>query len=127
MDDRAQDTDRLAEVEAALARCVADMRTTADLAVRAALEEVRQVIPDAAVVEVHGSMNEDWLNVLRIKRVRSAAGEVLFDVDAGADAETEDFLHLIGTEVLDNVIDFTGDDYMGTHQLAIEAVAQREQ
>lgn len=51
--------------------------------------------------------------------MRSAAGEVLFDVEVGAEPEVEDALHEIGTELLDLFVDLTGDAYMGTHQLEI--------
>ena len=61
----------------------------------------------------------DWLRVLRFRSVRSAAGEVLFDVEVGAEPEVEDALHEIGTELLDLFVDLTGDAYMGTHQLEI--------
>lgn len=78
---------------------------------------MRVALPGAAVIELHGWMNEDWLKVLRIRSVRSAAGEVLFDVEVGAEPQVEDALHEIGTELLDLLVDLRGEDYMGTHEL----------
>jgi hypothetical protein len=57
-------------------------------------------------------MNEDWLKVLRIRSVRSSTDEVLFDVEAGAEPEIEDALHEVGSELLDLLVDLTGDAYM---------------
>lgn len=108
-----------AEFDAALARYTADAERLAELAERLAMAEVRALLPDAAVGVVHGWMNEDWLKVLRIQRVRSVTEEILFDVETGAEAEIEDALHEIGTELLDLIVDLTGDTYMGTQELEI--------
>lgn len=108
-----------AEFDAALARYTADAERLAELTERLAMAEVRSVLSDAAIVEVHGWMNEDWLKVLRIRTVRSSSGEVLFDVEVGAEPETEDVLHEIGTELLDLLVDLTGDDFMGTQELEV--------
>jgi len=115
-----QDTPGLrAEFDAALARYTADAQRLAELAERLAMAEVRAVVPGAAVVVVHGWMNEDWLKVLRIRGVRSATDEVFFDVEAGAEPEVDDALHEIGSDLLDLLVDLTGDAYMGTHELQI--------
>lgn len=108
-----------AEFEVALARYTADAERLAGLAEQLAMAEVRALLPGAAVVVVHGWMNEDWLKVLRVRTARSATGEVLFDVEAGGEPETEDALHEIGTELLDLLVDLTGDAYMGTHEMEI--------
>lgn len=108
-----------AEFEAVLAQYTATGERLAFLAERVALAKVRTLLPAAAVVEVHGWMNEDWLKVLRIRSVRSAAGSSLFDVEADAEPEIEDALHEIGTELLDLLVDLTGDNYMGTHEMGI--------
>lgn len=108
-----------AAFDAVLARYTADAERLTELAERLAMAEVRAVLPGAAVVVVHGWMNEDWLKVLRIQRVRSVTEEILFDVEAGADAEIEDALHEIGTELLDLLVDLTGDTYMGTQEFEV--------
>jgi len=111
-----------AEFDAALARCTADVERLAELAERLAMAEVRAVLPGAAVVVVHGWMNEDWLKVLRIQRVRSVTEEILFDAETGAEAEIEDALHEIGTELLDLIVDLTGDAFMGTQDFEVDPV-----
>lgn len=117
--DRLDESGLRALFDVALARYTEDVERLAVLTERLAMAEVKAVLPGAGIVEVHGWMNEDWLRVLRIRPVRSAAGEVLFDVKVGAEPEVEDALHEIGTELLDLLVDLTGDAYMGTHQLEI--------
>lgn len=106
-----------AEFDAALARYTADAERLADLAERLAMAEVRALLPGVSVVVVDGWMNEDWLKVLRIRSVRSATEEILFDIETGAEPEIEDALHETGSELLDLLVDLTGDAYMGTHEL----------
>lgn len=66
----------------------------------------------------HGWRNEDWLRVLRVRQVLDADGGVLFDEDEGHDDEAaEQAIDLAGTEYLDLLMDFTGDEYLGAHQL----------
>lgn len=109
-----------AEFDAALARYSSDAERLAELAERLAMADVRAVLPGAAVVVAHGWMNEDWLKVLRIQRVRSVTEEILFDVETGAEAEIEDALHEVGTELLDLIVDLIGDTYMGTQEFEVE-------
>lgn len=119
MSDQHDEPEVRAEFEAVLGQYTAVGERLASLAEHLALAEVRRLLPDGAVVEVHGWMNEDWLKVLRISSVRSATGAVLFDVEAGAEPEIDDTLHEIGTELLDLLVDLTGDTYMGTQELPI--------
>lgn len=46
-----------------------------------ALATLADVLPGATAVEAFGELNEDWIPTLRIRRARSADGEVLFDAD----------------------------------------------
>jgi hypothetical protein len=119
MDDQLDETGLRPQFDVALARYAEDAERLAELTERLALGEVKAVLPGAEAVEVHGWMNEDWLKVLRIRSVRSAAGEVLYDVETGAEPAVEDALHEIGTELLDLLVDLTGDAYMGTQELPI--------
>jgi hypothetical protein len=82
-----------------------------------ALQTLRGLFPSASTVEVEGWMNEDWLRVLRVRRVLGAEGVVLFDVAPGADPEIEEAIDEVGTEYLDLLLDLTGDAYMGHHEL----------
>jgi hypothetical protein len=73
--------------------------------------------PTAARIDVEGWMSEDWLRVLRARRVLDAEGVVLFDVALGADPDLEETIDEVGTEYLDLLLDLTGDAYMGHHEL----------
>ena len=62
-----------------------------------------------------GEWNEDWIPTLRIDRVVTASGEVLFDASQGhLDRAVEDAVDMVNVEYLDVLIDLTGDDYMGS-------------
>lgn len=117
MDDQADASAVRREFDTLLARYTADSERLAALTEQLAMIEIQALLPDAAVVDVHGWTNEDWLKVLRIRSVRSATGEVLYDTEAGADPEIEDALHKIGYELLDLLVDLTGDAYMGPQEL----------
>lgn len=88
------------------------------LAERVTWGTLRGLFPSASSVEVEGWMNEDWLRVLRVRRVLDAEGVVLFDVALGADPDVEETIDEVGTEYLDLLLDLTGDAYMGHHELA---------
>lgn len=90
----------------------------APLAERMVWRTLRSHFPSASTVEVAGWMNEDWLRVLRVRRVLDGEGVVLFDVARGADPEIEEAIDEVGTEHLDLLLDLTGDAYMGHHELA---------
>ena len=93
----------------------------APLAERLAVETVADALPAAQVIEVRGEFNEDWLRILRIERVLSAAGEVLFDVTAGHDdRRVEDAIDEVNYEYLDLLLDLTGDLHMGNSVLELE-------
>ena len=93
----------------------------APLAERLAIETVAEVLPGATVIELHGEFNEDWLRILRIHRVLSATGEVLFDVAEGHDdRRVEDAVDEVNYEYLDLLLDLTGDLYMGNSAIELE-------
>lgn len=106
------------ELEAEFGRILGEWqalgRTLAELCERLAIETVVNVMPGAAVVEVLGEFNEDWLRTLRIRRVLTAADTVLFDVDEGHDdPQVEAAIDYVNTEYFDLLLDLTGDTYMG--------------
>ena len=70
--------------------------------------------PNAASVELFGECNEDWLRILRIRQVRSSAGDVLFDIAEGHDdPRVEAAVDEANYEHLDLLLDLTGDLHMG--------------
>jgi hypothetical protein len=89
----------------------------AALAERVVWQTVHDLLPLANTLEVEGWMNEDWLRVLRVRRVLDADGVVLFDVAHGADPSLEEAIDEVGTEYLDLLLDLTGDAFMGHHEL----------
>lgn len=93
-------------------------RTLADLTERLAIETLADLLPGTAVVEVHGEFNEYWLRTLRIRRVLSSDGAVLFDVEEGHDdPQVEAAIDEVNTEYLDLLLDLTGDTYMGASSI----------
>jgi hypothetical protein len=88
--------------------------TLAELAERLAIETLVDVLPGAAVVEVQGEFNEDWLRTLRVRRALDADGIVLFDVEQGHDdPRVEAAIDEVNSEYLDLLLDLTGDTHMG--------------
>lgn len=109
-----------AEFSRALDEWRAHGRTVAELSERLAIETLVDVLPGAAVVEVYGEFNEDWLRTLRIRRVLSAYGTVLFDGEQGHDdPRVEQAIDDVNTEYLDLLLDLTGDTYMGASVLTL--------
>ena len=93
-------------------------RTLAELSERLAIETLVDALPGASVVEVRGEFNEDWLRTLRIRRVLTADGTVLFDVEEGHDdPRVEATIDEVNTEYLDLLLDLTGDAYMGASEI----------
>jgi hypothetical protein len=93
----------------------------APLAERLALETVADALPGTKVIEVRGEINEDWLRILRIQRVLSATGEVLFDVAEGHDdRRVEVAIDEANAEYFDLLLDLTGDTYMGNSAFELE-------
>ncbi len=89
-------------------------RTLAELAQRLAVETIVDVLPGATAIEVHGEFNDDWLRTLRVRRVLTADGNVLFDVEQGYDdPQVEGAIDHVNTEYLDLLLDLTGDAYIG--------------
>lgn len=92
----------------------------AALSERLAIETLGDVLPGAARVEVRGEFNEDWLRTLRIRRVLSADGAVLFDAEEGHDdPQVEAAIDHVDTEYLDLLLDLTGDTYMGASTIEL--------
>lgn len=86
--------------------------------IASALSEVAEVLPGATSLEVLGETNEDGLDILRIQRVRSTAGDALYDIDTGhPDRVVEDRIDHVGSEYLDQLLDITYGRYFGTHVL----------
>jgi hypothetical protein len=93
----------------------------APLAEQLAGATVADVLPEAQIIEVRGEINEDWLRILRIRRVFSGRGDVLFDVAEGDDdRRIEDTIDQVNADYLDLLLDLTGDLYMGDHTLEPE-------
>ena len=93
----------------------------APLAERLAVETVADALPEAKVIEVRGEINEDWLRILRIQRVLSVTGEVLFDATEGHNERwVEDAVDEANAEYLDLLLDLTGDLYMGNSAIELE-------
>jgi hypothetical protein len=84
-----------------------------------ALAPIRDVLPDAHRLQVHGEFNEDWLPTLRIHRVVGRDGTVLFDSAIGdPDERVHEVVDEVEVEYLDLLVELTGDDYMGSKELA---------
>ena len=89
-------------------------RSLAELSERLVLETLVDVLPDASVVELRCEFNEDWLGTLRVRRVLTSEGTVLFEVAQGHDdPRVEAAIDEVNTECLDLLLDLTGDAYMG--------------
>ena len=88
--------------------------------------ELAEVLPGAVSLEVLGETNEDGLDILRIQRVRDSAGELLYDIEAGhPDRAVEDRIDHVGSEYLDQLLDITYGEYVGTHVL--ESPSKRDE
>jgi len=86
-----------------------------------ALDEVAEVLPGSASLEVLGETNEDGLDILRIERVRNAQGDVLYDIETGhPDRAVEDRIDHVGSEYLDQLLDITYGEFFGEHVLVGE-------
>lgn len=106
------------ELEAQFSRVLGEWQSLgsalAAMSERLAIETLGDVLPGAARVEVHGEFNEDSLRSLRIRRVVTADGTVLFDVEQRhEDPRVEAAIDEVNTEYLDLLLDLTGDAYMG--------------
>lgn len=106
------------ELEAEFSRVLDEWQSLgsalAALSERLAIETLADVLPGASVIEVRGEFNEDWLRTLRIRRVLSADGAVLFDVEHGHDdPRVEAAIDDVNTEYLDLLLELTGDAHMG--------------
>lgn len=89
-------------------------RRLAEQCERLAIETLVDVLPGASGVEMRGEFNEDWLRILRVRRVLTADGTALFDVEGGHDdPQVEAAIDEVNTEYLDLLVDLTGDSYMG--------------
>lgn len=105
------------ELEAEFSRVLGEWQSLgsalAALSERLAIETLVDVLPGGSVVEVYGEANEDWVRTLRIRRVVTADGTVLFDVEQGhEDPRVEAAIDEVNTEYLDLLLELTGDAYM---------------
>lgn len=83
--------------------------------VRMALATLAEVLPGAESIDAVGSCDEDLNSTLRIQRVRSVEGAVLFDVDRGHPTRAvEDAVDRVDIEYLDVLIAIAADRYTGT-------------
>ena len=89
-------------------------RTLAELCERLTTETLVDLLPGASVIELRGEVNEDLLRTLRVRRVLTGDGTVLFDAGEGHDdPQVESAVDEVNTEYLDLLLDLTGDTYMG--------------
>ena len=112
------------ELEAGFSRVLDEWQTLgralAELTERLAVKTLAGALPGASVVEVHGGFNEDWLRTLRIRRVLTADGTVLFDVEEGHDhPQVEAAIDDVNTEYLDLLLDLTGDTHVGASTIEL--------
>ena len=91
--------------------------------IASAMAEVAEVLPGTTSLEVLGETSEDGLDILRIQRVRNAAGNLLYNIDTGhPDRVVEDRIDHVGSKYLDQLLDVTYGEYFGTHVLEAPAV-----
>lgn len=93
-------------------------RELVELLPAVSIDLLREVLPRTAAVEVYGEMNEDWLTVVRVERVLSPDGDILFNTTTGhPDRAVEDLIDRIDTEFLDHLVHLAPDAYLGHHTL----------
>jgi hypothetical protein len=103
------------ELEEARAAYEQSVHRLVPLLVRAVLTHVAEVLPGTKQLEVLGEINEDWIPTLRIQRVLDGDGRVLYDTETGHhDPAVEARIETANTEYLDQLLDLTGDEYLGT-------------
>jgi hypothetical protein len=86
-----------------------------------ALAKVAEVLPGTATLDVLDETNEDWVPILRVRRVHDAAGVVLYDAEHGhPDRGVEARIDEVGSEYLDLLLDLTGDDFVGPSVIAAD-------
>jgi hypothetical protein len=79
-----------------------------------ALTTLAEVLPGAVSIDARGEYNEDLIAMLRVQRVRTAAGEVLFDVNDGhPDRAVEDTVDEVDIEYLDALAAISSGRYLG--------------
>ena len=95
-------------------------RSLAELSERLTIETLTDLLPGVSVVEVHGKLNEDWLRILRVRRVLAADGAVVFDAEEGhEEARVEEAIDEVNSEYLDLLLDLTGDTFMGSSAIEL--------
>lgn len=115
------DQQLVTEFKSARAQWVAVGQSLASLTASFVMETVIDVLPEAQMIEVRGEFTEDWLRVLRVQRVLSATGEVLFDVAVGHDdRRVEAAIDEVNEEYFDLLLDLTGDAYMGDSVIELD-------
>lgn len=83
------------------------------LLTRMAVDTLREVLPRARQLRTLGEINEDWLPILRIRRVLDGQGNVLFDTEVDGDPRVEETIETVNLEYLDRLLELTGDELMG--------------
>lgn len=83
-----------------------------------AMARIREVLPDATVLETLGDVNEDLMPRLRTRRVLGADEVVLFDVvDGHEDRAVEDAVDEVDIEYLDPLAEVTSGSMAGLIRL----------
>lgn len=79
-----------------------------------ALATLAEVLPGAHSIDARGECDEDLIATLRVQRVRSATGEVLFDANEGhSDRAVEDAVDEVDIEYLDALAAISSGRYLG--------------
>jgi hypothetical protein len=108
------DSELVATFERTYRQYTSSAQALVPLAERLALAQVAEVLPGTSRLEVFGHLTEDWIAVLRIQRILSNRGEILFDIAFGhPDRRVEETVDVVNSEYLDLLIDLTGDEFMG--------------
>jgi hypothetical protein len=79
-----------------------------------ALATLAEVLPGAESIDAQGEYDEDLVATLRVQRVRSVTGEVLFDANDGhSDRAVEDAVDEVDIEYLDALTAISSGRYLG--------------
>lgn len=98
-------------------------RRLAEMLEVVALGAVKHLFPAAHMITVKGSHGEEGEPRLRLQVILDADANVLWSGDNPADDAVEDAISAIDMEYLDWLIDITGDEWFGQHDLDGRRVA----